>query len=71
MEIMFISYEESRLYFFKQERDRAAKRYERISKSKDLVKLPKKEQHRLLSDFGIILSYWNDIVKMLEDNMKQ
>ena len=70
MEIKVITYEESRLEFFKAKRDIDVKRYEQFKKSKALQELPPMEQHRLLSEIGERISYWNDIVKMLEEKAK-
>lgn len=70
MELKVITYEESRLEFFRQKRDMEVKRYEQFVKSKSLAELPKIEQHRMLSEIGERISYWNDIVKMLEENVK-
>ena len=67
MEIKVITYEESRLEFFRQKRDMEVKRYEQFVKSKSLAELPKMEQRRMLSEIGERISYWNDIVKMLEE----
>ena len=70
MEIKVITYEESRLEFFRQKRDMEVKRYERFVKSKSLAELPTSEQNRMLSEIGERISYWNDIVQMLEENAK-
>ena len=70
MELKVITYEEIRLEFFRQKRDMEVKRYEQFVKSKSLAELPKMEQHRMLSEIGERISYWNDIVKMLEDKAK-
>lgn len=70
MEIKVITYEESRLEFFKIKRDIEFANYERFKKSSALKELPPMEQHRMLSEIGERISYWNDIVKMLEDNVK-
>ena len=70
MEIKVITYEESRLMYFKDKRDMEIKRYEQFKKSKALKELPPMEQHRMLSEIGERISYWNDIVKMLEEKEK-
>ena len=70
MPIKVITYEESRLEFFRQKRDMQVKRYEQFVKSKSFEEFPKMEQHRMLSEIGERISYWNDIVKMLEEKAK-
>ena len=70
MELKVITYEESRLMYFKDKMDMEIKMYEKLKKSKTLKELPPMEQHRMLSEIGERISYWNDIVKMLEDNVK-
>ena len=70
MPIKVITYEESRLVYFKDKRDMEVKRYEPFIKSKSFEELPKMEQHRILSEIGERISYWNDIVKMLEEKAK-
>ena len=67
IEIEVVTYEEARLTFFKAQRDIATKRYEQFQKSKSLKELPPMEQHRLLSIIGERLSFWNDIIEMLEN----
>ena len=70
MEIKVITYEESRLNYFKQMRKVQVARYKNLKKSEGFKELPPMEQHRLLSEIGERISYWNDIVKMLEDEAK-
>lgn len=70
MEIKVITYEESRLNYFKQKRKIEIAKYNRLEKSKGFKELPPMEQHRLLSEIGERISYWNDIVKMLEEKAK-
>ena len=71
MELKVITYEESRLDFFRKKRDMEVKRYEKFVKSKSIAELPKMEQHRMLSEIGEWISYWNDIVKMLEEKANE
>lgn len=66
-----IGYEDARLTFFKAQRDIAEKRYERLQKSKAFKELPSIEQHRLLSLIGERLSFWNDIIEMLEKGYRK
>ena len=65
-----ITYEESRLEFFRQKRDIEQKYYDSFIKSQRFKSLPPSEQELALSKIGEQISYWNDIVKMLEDNVK-
>jgi hypothetical protein len=71
IEIEVVTYEEARLTFFKAQRDVATKRYEQFQKSKSLKELPPMEQHRLLSTIGERLSFWNDIIEMLENGYRK
>lgn len=70
MELKVITYEESRLEFFKAKRDIEQKYYDSFIKSETFKRLPRSEQEMVLSDKGEKISYWNDIVKMLEENVK-
>jgi hypothetical protein len=70
MGIKVITYEESRLEFFRQKRDIEQKYYDGFIKSQRFKGLPPSEQELALSKIGERISYWNDIVKMLEDNAK-
>lgn len=70
MEIKVITYEESRLNYFKEKRKYQVAMYKNLQKSQGFKELPPMEQHRMLSEIGERISYWNDIVKMLEDNVK-
>lgn len=70
MEIKVITYEESRLNYFKQMRKVQVAMYKKLPKSKGFKELPPMEQHRMLSEIGERISYWNDIVKMLEEKEK-
>ena len=66
MIIKEITYAESRLEFFKTKRDMEIKRYENFKNSKTLKNLPPIERQRMLSEIGERISYWNDIVELLE-----
>lgn len=65
MPIKVITYEESRLNYFKQMRKVQVAMYKNLQKTKGFKELPPMEQHRMLSEIGERISYWNDIVKML------
>lgn len=70
MPIKVITYEESRLEFFKQKRDIEQKHYDSFIKSQRFKSLPPSEQELALSEIGERISYWNDIVKILEEKVK-
>ena len=70
MEIKVITYEESRLEFFRQKRDIEQRHYDSFIKSQRFKALPHSEQELALSEIGERISYWNDIVKMLEEKEK-
>lgn len=70
MKIKVITYEESRLEFFRKKRDIEQKYYDSFIKSRTFKALPKSEQEIVLSDKGEKISYWNDVVKMLEEKAK-
>ena len=67
MELKVITYEESRLEFFRQKRDIEQRYYDSFIKSQRFKSLPPSEQELALSEIGERISYWNDIVKMLEE----
>lgn len=64
MEIKVITYEESRLEFFKKELKNANKKMSMIGRKKFKSK---EERHLIMSDVGAEVSYYQDIVKMLEE----
>lgn len=70
MELKVITYEESRLRYFKSQRDRQVSRYERIKNSRAFKELPPFEQNLMLSEIGERISFCNDVVEMLEDKAK-
>ena len=65
--IEVITYEESRLAYFKELRSRQKKRFEQFEKSSAIKELPPQERHYQLSKMGEVLQYYDDIVKMFED----
>ena len=67
MEIKVITYEESRLEFFKKELKMAENKLARIERKrfKNCI-----ERMEMLSDAGAEVSYYRDIVKMLEEKAK-
>ena len=67
MEIKVITYEESRLDFFKKELKMEENKLARIDRKRFANCL---ERHEMLSEAGAEVSYYRDIVKMLEENVK-
>lgn len=66
VEIKVITYEESRLAYFKEQRDRRRIRFDSFSKSRTVKEMPPEERHRVLSEMGEILQYYDEVVDMLE-----
>jgi D-mannonate dehydratase len=67
VKIEVITYEQSRLAYFKELQSRQKKRFEQFEKSSAIKELPPQEKHYQLSKMGEVLQYYDDIVKMLED----
>lgn len=67
MELKVITYEESRLEFFKNELKMSRKKLELVQRRRTMDRV---EKMRMLGDAGSEVSYYEDIVKMLEDNVK-
>lgn len=65
--IEVITYEQSRLEYFKELQNRQKKRFEQFEKSSAIKELKPQERHYQLSKMGEVLQYYDDIVKMLED----
>lgn len=70
MPIKVITYEESRLEFFKKELKMAQNKLERIRRTCNRNESPLSEKSLMLDDAGAEVSYYRDIVKMLEENVK-
>ena len=70
MEIKVITYEESRLEFFKNELKMSRKKLELVQRRRTMDRV---EKMRMLGDAGAEVSYYEDVVKMLEerDNAKK
>lgn len=66
VEIKVITYEESRLAYFREQRDRHRIRFDSFSKSRTVKEMPPEERHRMLSEMGEILQYYDEVVDMLE-----
>ena len=67
MELKVITYEESRLEFFKNELKMSRKKLELVQRRRTMDRL---EKMRMLGDAGAEVSYYEDIVKMLEEKEK-
>lgn len=67
--IEVVTYEQSRLAYFKELQSRQKKRFEQFEKSSALKDLPPQERHSQLSQMGEVLQYYDDIVKMLETDV--
>lgn len=65
--IEVITYEQSRLAYFKELQSRQKKRFEQFEKSSVMKELSPQERHYQLSKLDEVLQYYDDIVKMLED----
>lgn len=65
--IEVITYEQSRLEYFKELQNRQKKRFEKFKKSSAIKELPPQERYYQISKMGEVLQYYDDIVKMLED----
>lgn len=67
MEIKVITYEESRLEFFKNELKMSRKKLELVQRRRTMDRV---EKMRMLGDAGAEVSYYEDVVKMLEEKEK-
>lgn len=70
MPIKVITYEESRLEFFKRELRMAQNKCERIKRTRNRNESPLSEKSLMLDDAGAEVSYYRDIVKMLEEKAR-
>ena len=70
MELKVITYEESRLEFFKKELKMAQNKLERIRRTCNRNESPLSDKSLMLSDAGEEVSYYEEVVKMLEDKAK-
>jgi hypothetical protein len=67
MELKVITYEESRLDFFKNELKMSRKKLELVQRRRIMDRV---EKMRMLGDAGAEVSYYEDVVKMLEEKEK-
>ena len=68
-ELMLITYKEERLIYFTDQRKLVQKQYDRIEKAIKPGERYLSERRQLLSDLGRELSFLNDVIKMLEDDL--
>lgn len=70
-EIEVITYEEERLNYFLEQRNRMQNRYERWAKIIDKQDLPYlSEDLQMLSELGRELSFYNDVIDLLKQKEK-
>lgn len=70
MELKVITYEKSRLEFFKKELKMSRKKMERIKRKCNRNESPLSEKSLMLADAGAEVGYYEDIVKMLGEKEK-
>jgi hypothetical protein len=68
VEIKETSYKDERLGFFADQRKLVQKRYDRLEKQIKPDEPYTSERREFLSDCGRELSFYNDVIKMLEDD---
>lgn len=71
VEIKEIPYKNDRLGFFVDQRRAVQKRYDRLEKAITSDEPYMSERRQFLSDCGRELSFYNDIIEMLEEDMKK
>ena len=69
VEIKEISYKDERLGFFADQRKLVQKRYDRLEKQIKPDEPYTSERREFLSDCGRELSFYNDVIEMLEDDI--
>ena len=69
VEIKEISYEDDRLGFFADQRKLVQKRYDRLEKQIKPDEPYLSERRQFLSDLGRELSFYNDVIEMLENDV--
>lgn len=70
MRIKTVTYEEDRLCYFSEQRKIVLKRYNRLKRTKSLMISSSDELDDQLSDLGRELSFYNDVIEMLEKDIK-
>lgn len=71
VEIKVISYEEERLEFFIDQRQKTQRECERLERAIKPFESYLSERRKLLSDCARKLSFYDDVIKILEDNRKK
>ena len=71
IEIREISYKDERLGFFVDQRRAVQKRYDRLERVITSDEPYMSERLQFLSDCGRELSFYNDVIEMLEEDMKK
>ena len=69
-ELKLITYKEERLIYFTDQRKLIKKRYDRLEKAIKPDEPYLSERRQFLSDLGRELSFLNDVIKMLEDDLR-
>lgn len=69
-ELKLITYKEERLIYFTDQRKLVKKRYDRLEKAIKPDEPYLSERRQFLSDLGRELSFLNDVIKMLEDDLR-
>ena len=65
-----ITYKEERLKFFVEKRKIIQKRFDRLEKQMKPDEPYLSERRQILSDCGRELSFYDDVIKMLEDDLQ-
>lgn len=68
-ELKLITYKEERLGYFADQRKLVQKRYDRLEKAIKPDESYLSERIQFLSDLGRELSFLNDVIKILEDDL--
>lgn len=68
-ELKLITYKEERLIYFTDQRKLIQKRYDRLEKVIKPDEPYLSERRQFLSDLGCELSFLNDVIKMLEEDL--
>lgn len=71
VEIKEISYENERLNFFIDKKENVQKRYRRLEKAIKPDEPYLSDRRQLLSDCGRELSFYNDIISMLKEDIEK
>lgn len=69
-ELKLITYKEERLIYFTDQRKLVKKRYDRLEKAIKPDEPYLSERRQFLNDLGRELSFLNDAIKMLEDDLR-